>query len=425
MRISLVVLLCLGGLQAASADPDVVTGRADLEAMQRRIAELEQAIGETESSRGEAAERLARSERAVSAANRQLRELTDELAAAERNLIDRETEKGAVEQRIAARQSELSGWLRRHYIHGGRDMAPLLAGGDPNQLARNARYLEHLGRARLELIEGLRTDLEAQRALAASIAQRRDELVKLRAEQLARQGALDRTRAARAVALEQLTAQLAGQREEVLGLRENEQRLASLVEVLARQASERVAKDRADAARARAEAGDRPDASAIAAPRSRPEATRPESVVDEARPLAGPTPTGVRFSQLRGTMGFPVRGELIGRFGAPRAEGGTRWRGVFIRAGGGEDVVAVAAGEIVFSDWMRGYGNLIIVDHGEDYLTIYANNDALLKVVGDRISGGTPIASVGASGVGQESGLYFEVRHKGEPMDPMQWIRAR
>ncbi|MGL1832565.1 murein hydrolase activator EnvC family protein [Rhodocyclaceae bacterium SMB388] len=418
MRVTLVALLCLGGLQSASADPDVVTGRADLEAMQRRIAELEKAIGETESSRSAAAERLARAERAVSAANRRLRELTDELAAAERNLIDREAEKVAVEARIAERQAELAGWLRRHYIHGGRDMAPLLAGGDPNQLARNARYLEHLGRARLELIEGLRTDLAAQRALAASIAQRRDELVKLKAEQLARQGALDRTRAARAVAVEQLAAQLAGQREEVRGLRENEQRLASLVEVLARQASER-------AARARAAAGDRPDASAMSAPRSRPEASRPAAAVREARQLAGPTPTGVRFSQLRGTMGFPVRGELIGRFGAPRAEGGTRWRGIFIRAGGGEDVVAVAAGEIVFSDWMRGYGNLIIVDHGDDYLTIYGNNDALLKVVGDRISGGTPIASVGASGGGQESGLYFEVRHKGEPMDPMKWIGAR
>lgn len=425
MRVTLVALLCLCGLQAASGNPDVVTGRADLEAMQRRIAELEKAIGETESSRSEAAERLARSERAVSAANRRLRELTDELAAAERNLSDRETEKVAVEKRIAERQTELADWLRRHYIHGGQDMAPLLAGGDPNQLARNARYLEHLGRARLDLIEGLRTDLEAQRALAASIAQRRDELVKLKAEQLERQGELDRTRAARVVALEQLAAQLAGQREEVRGLRENEQRLASLLEVLARQASERAAKERAAEARARAEAADRAETSAIAAPPSRLESSRAGTVVSEAGQLAAPTPTGVRFSQLRGTMGFPVRGELIGRFGAPRAEGGARWRGVFIRAGGGEDVVAVAAGEIVFSDWMRGYGNLIIVDHGEDYLTIYGNNDALLKVVGDRISGGTPIASVGASGGGQESGLYFEVRHKGEPMDPMQWIRAR
>jgi murein hydrolase activator len=140
---------------------------------------------------------------------------------------------------------------------------------------------------------------------------------------------------------------------------------------------------------------------------------------------AEPAPFGVSFAQLRGRMGFPVRGELIGRFGAPRADGGTKWRGVFIRARWRRGCHRVAPGEVVFSDWLRGYGNLIIVDHGDDYLTIYGNNDALFKVVGDRIGGGTPIASVGASGGGQESGLYFEIRHKGEPVDPMQWIRAR
>ena len=77
----------------------------------------------------------------------------------------------------------------------------------------------------------------------------------------------------------------------------------------------------------------------------------------------------------------------------------------------------------VFSDWVRGYGNLIIVDHGSDYLTIYGNNDSLLKEVGDRVGGGEPIASVGAAGVGNDSGLYFEIRHQGQPLDPMQWMR--
>ena len=72
---------------------------------------------------------------------------------------------------------------------------------------------------------------------------------------------------------------------------------------------------------------------------------------------------------------------------------------------------------------LRGYGNLIIVDHGSDYLSIYGNNDALLKEVGERVGGGDAIASVGAGGVGNESGLYFEIRHQGQPLDPMQWVR--
>ena len=83
----------------------------------------------------------------------------------------------------------------------------------------------------------------------------------------------------------------------------------------------------------------------------------------------------------------------------------------------------MAGGEVVFSDWLRGYGNLIIVDHGSDYLSIYGNNDALLKEVGDAVTGGDAIASVGAGGVGSESGLYFEIRHQGQPLDPLQWVR--
>lgn len=143
----------------------------------------------------------------------------------------------------------------------------------------------------------------------------------------------------------------------------------------------------------------------------------------EVRATAGPTPTGVRFAQLRGQLRLPVRGELVGRFGAPRADGGTTWKGVFIRTGVGADVRAVAEGEVVFSDWLRGYGNLLIIDHGSDYLSIYGNNDALLKEVGDRVAGGDAVASVGSSGVGGDSGLYFEIRHQGQALDPMQWVR--
>ncbi|ENO83758.1 murein hydrolase activator EnvC family protein, partial [Thauera linaloolentis] len=169
---------------------------------------------------------------------------------------------------------------------------------------------------------------------------------------------------------------------------------------------------------AAAQANAPPPAAAAGAP-----ARRAEPVVGEVRSSAGITPTGVRFAQLRGQLRFPVRGELVGRFGAPRAEGGTTWKGVFIRAGTGADVKAVAAGEVVYSDWLRGYGNLIIVDHGGDYLTVYGNNDTLLKEVGDAVSGGDAIASVGTSGGAGDSGLYFELRHQGRPLDPMQWVR--
>ena len=110
------------------------------------------------------------------------------------------------------------------------------------------------------------------------------------------------------------------------------------------------------------------------------------------------------------------------RFGAARQEG-SNWKGLFIRAGAGSEVKAIAAGRVVFADWMRGFGNLMIVDHGGSYLSIYGNNDALLKQVGDSLRGGETIVSVGNSGGNPESGLYFELRQNGQPIDPLKWVK--
>lgn len=408
-------------VRAADAS-ELTQRRADLQDVQRRIRELERAIADTESTRSAAADKLAAAERAVSAANRQLRQLAAEREAVERELASQEKEQRAVELRISERQAELAQWLRGNYMRGGSDVAPLLSARDPNQLARDTHYLERLARARAALIEALRSDLREQARLVASITARRDRLATLEAEQRRQRAEFEKVQAARARALAEVARQLEGQQKEAQALRQDERQLSRVLTVLARQAAQREAARREAERRAAAAAAP----AAAAASAARPQAGgRSEPVVGEVRQLAGPSPTGVRFAQLRGQIGFPVRGELVGRFGAQRAQGGTRWRGVFIRAKGGDDVVAVAAGEVVFSDWLRGYGNLIILDHGDDYLTIYGNNDALFKMVGERVGGGVPIASVGASGSGQESGLYFEIRHKGEPVDPMQWIRNR
>lgn len=399
--------------------------RAELEQVQRRIQAVEQVIARVEAERSGAAAELARAERAVSAASRQLRETVELLAATGKTLEEREREAGSIAGRIAERQDELALWLRRQYLHGGNEVAPVLTARDPNQLARDLRYLEYLGRARVELIEHLREDLETQQVLLAEIEAERQRLSVLESEQRARQSEMDRTRAARAAAVERIAAQLREQQREAEVLRQSEAQLGEVVEALAAAAAAREAARRQLLAAREAAAAAAARAPTSPAPTVAQPARSAEPIRGVARDTAGPTPTGIRFSQLRGNIGFPVRGELIGRFGAPRAEGGTRWRGIFIRAREGEQVVAVAPGEVVFSDWLRGYGNLLIIEHDDDYLTIYGNNDALLRVVGEQIAAGTPIASVGSSGGGQGSGLYFEIRHKGQPVDPMQWIRVR
>jgi septal ring factor EnvC (AmiA/AmiB activator) len=127
---------------------------------------------------------------------------------------------------------------------------------------------------------------------------------------------------------------------------------------------------------------------------------------------------------MKGSLRLPTRGSVTNSFGSARQEGST-WKGLFIRAGTGSEVHSIAAGRVVFAEWMRGFGNLLIVDHGSDYLSVYANNDSLLKQVGDDVRSGESIATVGNTGGNPESGVYFEIRHDGKPLDPLAWVKRR
>ena len=150
-------------------------------------------------------------------------------------------------------------------------------------------------------------------------------------------------------------------------------------------------------------------------PKPDPAAARPADIA-----LAPAAPDGA-FASLKGRLRAPVSGQLAARFGAKR-DGGPSWKGVFIKAAEGTEVKSVAAGRVVFASWMRGFGNLIIVDHGSEYLSIYGSNQSLLRRVGDAVKGGDPIASAGNTGGGEESGLYFELRHRGAAFNPASWV---
>ncbi|QKH36151.1 peptidoglycan DD-metalloendopeptidase family protein [Achromobacter pestifer] len=155
-------------------------------------------------------------------------------------------------------------------------------------------------------------------------------------------------------------------------------------------------------------------------PEEKPAPSRIEPAQQTQTQTARAAPVG-GGNGLRHGLSMPVRGQVQGRFGVDRPDGGV-WRGVVLRAAEGTPVKVVAPGTVVYADWLRGFGNLIIVDHGQQYLTVYAYNQSLLKRVGDSVTGGDTIATVGATGGQVESGLYFEIRHRGAPVDPAQWL---
>ncbi len=150
-----------------------------------------------------------------------------------------------------------------------------------------------------------------------------------------------------------------------------------------------------------------------------------QSLLDEIdRTMASaPLPGDDRpFASLRGQLPWPARGQLQHRFGSARAGGQMQWNGWYIRAEAGDTVRAVHRGRVIFSDYFRSHGLLIILDHGDGYMSLYAHNQALLKEAGEWVSAGEAIARIGNTGGQEQAGLYFEIRHKGTPANPATWL---
>jgi septal ring factor EnvC (AmiA/AmiB activator) len=380
-----------------------------LQSEQRRLRQelvrLRQQVARAEASRAEVADALRESEAAISAANRRLREL-----AAERRQVQQEIEGLAVRGRaLGARRLDeergLSAVLRsQHVLARQGPLQRMLDGDSPGERQRELVYLDYLARSRMHALADLRTRSEEVAELHAQSEVKQLELAALAEDEQRNRAELMKQQAARSRTLDRLARQLAGQRRSLETLRRDETRLASLIGEIEKLLAEQARRQPRETAPAR-----------------RPDARSPAEAAD--------VPSDSAFARLRGRLVLPVRGEVVARFGSARPTeaqvDAPTWKGVFIRAAAGADVYAVAAGRVVFADWLRGFGNLLVIDHGEGFLSVYGNNEALLAEVGARVGAGDPVATVGSTGGVAEAGLYFELRFKGRPIDPLRWAQAR
>ena len=384
--------------------------QSELDALKRRLQTLQQEFRQTQAQRREAADELRESELAVRSGPRALHQIDGERRRTETTLEALSRQIDDVSVRIQAQQARLARTLKGAYLRGEGDALKLLLNGaDPNQAARDLRYLAWLSRAQRMQVETLRADQARLAGLQQAARDKTDRLAQLRSARVSEQEKLLADQRARAQVLQKLATQIQQQRREISTLQRDERNLTQLVERLNRLMAEQAARAAREARRkqqAAAQPG-RPDGRAVGVNTETPTAFK------TSRP----------FSGLRGLLRLPVAGELMNRFGAPREGGGTSWKGLFIRASQGAAVKAIAAGQVVFADWLRGFGNLIIVDHGEGYMSLYSNNESLYKQVGDRVEPGDALAAVGNSGGQPDTGLYFEMRHQSRPINPMQWVK--
>ena len=401
--------LCLAAVLASTAfAASVDSKKGELQDLKGRIETLRREMAAAEESKTHAADQLRETESAISNTNRRLHELGTERTGLKAQLADLDAQNQRLDRQTATQQNQLARLLNRQFVGGDADaLKLLLSGHDPNQSARDRYFLTQLSRAKADLIQQLRVVAAEKAHLADAARARQEQLAEIeRRQQEGRAQLLDRKKQ-RLGKLAAIADRLKAQRREINTLKRDEQRLAKLIAGLARIAATQRAKSRVPQGTHSAGAGNTATARAPTI-KSR-----------------DPGNVGGAFAALRGQLRLPVKGAIAGRFGSPRAEGGAAWKGIFIRAVEGAEVKAVAAGAVVFSDWLRGFGNLLIIDHGNDFLSVYGNNESLLAAVGSSVKSGESVATVGNSGGTPDSGLYFELRHRGQPFDPLKWAGNR
>ena len=404
--------------ELATRQMQVERERTELRA---RIQLLQKELDEREAKRQEAADALQISETAISVSARRLAELGTQLRQAQSDLEDLQSQLKRQQSLLTTRRDELSDQLRKQYSSGLSPWTALLSGDDPQQLGRNLTYLDYISRARSVKVAELKKEIERLAELEAKTELRRQDVARLVQETTEQKELLEVQKKERATVLARIEGQLQAQRVEAATLGRDDKRLSGLIDDLNGQLQ--AAREAAESARKAEQASQAEQARQEQARRQAQEAQERQQAqaAAQARASENTTTQGPVGEGLKPGLRWPVKGAVMARFGTDRPEGGV-WRGILLRANEGAAVQAVGSGTVVYANWLRGFGNLVIIDHGQQFFSVYAYNQSLLKQIGDEVKTGDTIALVGSTGGQLDSALYFEIRHRGAAVDPVQFL---
>lgn len=366
------LLLALGQLQAAGKP--VEKNKAKLDTLRSQISRLSNDLAQDRGQLSNYQRELRDIERNIARHAFTLKDLDRNLKRRKGMVAKLEKQQQSQQHRLRQHRQLLARQLQAAYLMGRQDrLKLLLSQQDPSRVVRLLKYHEYLNQARSRQVKQLG-------ALVANLADTRHELdsekqrvASLRKQANQRQQGLEQSKRERAALLKRLTGKIRDKDKALSSLKQDEADLKRLIAKLQRAMAELAEQHK------------------------------------------------VRFRQRKGRMHWPVKGRISARFNSPRS-GGMRRDGVFIRAAEGSEVKAVHQGRVAFADWLRGYGLLMIIDHGRGYMSLYGHNQTLFKGVGDRIRPGESIAQSGA-GSQNISGIYFGIRHQGKPLDPARWCK--
>ncbi|MFI8609467.1 murein hydrolase activator EnvC family protein [Pseudomonas sp. NPDC077649] len=397
--------------------PVLADQRADtqrqLEAARQDVAELKKLLEKLQQEKSGVQQQLKKTETEMGALEGQVKELQRELKGSEQEIQRLDQEKKKLQSARTEQQRLIAIQARAAYQSGRQEYVKLLLNQqNPEKFSRTLTYYDYLSQARLEQLAAFNETLRQLANVEQEIANHQAQLQAQKAGLDERHAKLAEARKERQQALAKLSSEFAS-RDQRLKARQQEQAelgrvLKTIEETLARQARE------AEEARKRA----------LLAQQA--EQARPGNPPPSGPQVSSGATYGGPFANARGKLPWPVDGRLVARYGTPRGgDARTKWDGVLIGAPAGSQVRAVHGGRVVFADWLRGAGLLVILDHGNGYLSLYGHNQNLLKNAGDLVKAGEAIATVGTSGGQDTPALYFAIRQQGRPSDPAQWCRAQ
>ncbi|MDB5982050.1 MAG: family peptidase [Pseudomonas sp.] len=433
-------LICL--LNPAFADERAQT-QQQLEAARQDITELKKKLAELQQEKSGVQKDLRSTETEMGKLEKQVEALQKEQKKTEVELQRLDQQKKKLQSSRVEQQRLIAIQARAAY-QGGREeyLKLLLNQQNPEKFARTLTYYDYLSQARLAQLQGFNETLRQLAAVEKDIDLQQAQLLVQKSTLDSQRDELDKVRKERQLALAKLNDDVKA-RDQKLQTRQQEQTdlsnvLKTIEETLARQAREaEEARQKALIAQQEAEKREREEQQARAlakanssknsksdedddAPPKRPVKAQGELVSSAGVSYGGP------FAQARGKLPWPVDGRLLARFGEARGDDArSTWDGVMISAPAGSQVHAVHGGRVVFADWLRGAGLLVILDHGNGYLSLYGHNQSLLKDAGDIVKEGEAISTVGNSGGQETPALYFAIRQQGRPSDPAQWCHAQ
>ena len=423
-RIVLFTLLSCTVSIAVAADQRAQT-KQEIAQAAKDIAELKKQLSKIQQEKSNAEQALKKTETEIGELEKQVQELQQQEKKTEQELDLLDKQKKKLHSSRLEQQKLIAIQARAAYQAGQQEPLRLLLNQQqPEQFSRNLTYYQYIGKARQQQINEFNETIRQIGNISAQIAEQHNHLAEQRASLLSKQQSLKTLRQQRQEKVARLSQQ---QRQETqsLSMRQADQAalnkvLQTIEATLARQAQEARAAER--------------KRQQLIAEQQRQQAA--QLLDKQPQPVAGKQPqspmvstavthSGGKFSTVRGKLPWPVNGRLIARFGSPRGDTRSKWDGVLISSQAGTQVRAIHPGRVVFADWLRGAGLLVIVDHGDGYLSLYGHNQSLLTRPGDMVQTGQAISTVGNTGGQDQAALYFAIRQQGKPADPTQWCRTQ